>query len=366
VNKESQDMNIAKVFESLTAPTSTNEITLKSQAEYSQFSQNTGWMGELNNVDLMSGYMIYLSAHADTLSLVGKSPASDVNISLNPKWNWIGYPKDGILPVDSILGSLTSNAGDIIKSQYEYAEYNENASSWLGDLKFFKPGLGYKLFVASADDLDILKSGDMQTLSLKHEYNMTMTARVDLGPLPASERYVLRTLINDQPRGEVPLTYNDVLGQYMGFVMIHGDRSDVGEEVKSVLWDEYNQQEIALVSSEMAFTIDKINGTANNPVLLSVADDVLTPDEKEFSFSNYPNPFTSETIIRYTLPEDMYVELTVSNSVGKEIVRLVSADQVTGSYRYEFSAAGMAAGIYYCTLKTQDHIETRKLILLGE
>ncbi len=145
VNKVSDDMGVSKVLESITSPSSMNEITLKSQTAYSQYNKTTGWQGALNNVDVRAGYMVYLSNHADTLSMIGKSPASDTAIPLNPKWNWIGYPKDGIMGANEILAPLTSNAGDIVKSQFEFAEYNENTSSWLGDMKFFEPGRGYKL-----------------------------------------------------------------------------------------------------------------------------------------------------------------------------------------------------------------------------
>ncbi|WP_340113711.1 T9SS type A sorting domain-containing protein [Maribellus mangrovi] len=365
VNKESTDMSVGKVFESLTPPTSLNDITLKSQTGYSQFSQLTGWQGTLSDVDIRAGYMIFLSAHGDTLSLIGNAPETDVSIPLNPKWNWIGYPKSEILPIDDVLGQLSAGPGDVIKSQYEYGEYNQSTDSWIGDLKFFHPGLGYKLFVGNSSNIDILKSGDPDELFLKHEYNMTLTATVDFGDLPSSDNYRIQTYINDQLRGEVPLSYLSKLDEYMAFAMIYGDRSDIGESVKAVLWDDYNQRQIELVSPELNFTIDKINGTVDNPIVLAVADNKLSPeDDGKYHFNNYPNPFRNETAIQYSIPEDMHVLVTVTNAVGKEIQRIVDVEQTAGHYRYVFKADDMADGIYYCTLKTNDFVETKKLILL--
>ena len=367
VNKESTDMSVAKVFESLTPPTSLNDITLKSQTGYSQFSQNTGWQGTLSDVDIKSGYMIYLSAHGDTLSLIGNAPDANVSIPLNPKWNWIGYPKSEILPIDDVLGQLTSGSGDIIKSQLEYGEYNQTSDSWLGDLKFFHPGLGYKLFVANSDNIDILKSGNTDALFLKHEYNMTLTATVDFGNLPLSDRYRVQTFINDQLRGDVPLIYLNHMDEYLAFTMVYGDRSDIGEDVKTVLWDEQNQRQIDLVSPQLNFSVDKINGTVDNPILLTIAESELSVNEEgEYNFNSYPNPFRQETAIQYTIPEDMHVLVTITNSVGKEIQRIVDVQQTAGQYRYTFEARDLADGIYFCTFKTKDYVETKKLILMKE
>ncbi|MBK6284473.1 MAG: carbohydrate-binding protein [Draconibacterium sp.] len=241
VNKVDDDMSVSKVLESITSPSSLNDITLKSQTAFSQYNKTAGWQGALNNMDVRSGYMVYLSNNADTLSMIGKSPATDITIPLNPKWNWIGYPKDGLMGANEILAPLTSNPGDIIKSQFEFAEYNANTGSWLGDLKFFEPGRGYKLFVSSPGNLNITKSGNPDEQYLKHEYNMTLTATIDFGTLPVSDHYSLKTYIGKELRGEIPLTFVDGLNQYMAFNMIHGDRADIGENVAPVLWDSYNQ-----------------------------------------------------------------------------------------------------------------------------
>jgi hypothetical protein len=367
VNKVSDNMGIGKILESITSPSSLNDITLKSQTAYSQYNKTAGWQGALNDIDVRSGYMVYLSDHADTLSMIGKSPASDIAIPLNPKWNWIGYPKDGLMGANEILAPLTSNSGDIIKSQFEFAEYNENTSSWLGDLKFFEPGRGYKLFVSSADNLNIMKSGNSDTPYLKHEYNMTLTATVDFGTLPVSDHYSLKTYIGKELRGEIPLTYVDGLNQYMAFNMVHGDRADIGENLDVLLWDSYNQKQVGLTSPGISFGIDKIAGTITSPVVLSAlstgANDL---DGNSFNFIAYPNPFSKQTLISYFIPTDSHVVLTITDSFGKEVITLVDDRQSAGEYDYTFEAGNLASGIYFCNIKTDTNVETKKLILMNE
>ncbi len=51
---------------------------------------------------------------------------------------------------------------------------------------------------------------------------------------------------------------------------------------------------------------------------------------------------------------------------GKEIKCIVSANQASGDYNYVFDGRNLATGIYYSTIKTNDFVETRKIILLKQ
>lgn len=367
INKLASNMSLSNVFKSVTSPTSLNEITLKSQTSFSQYNKNTGWQGPLTSVDLVSGYLIHLSSHSDTLSLIGKAPDNNVVISLNPKWNWIGYPKQGVMDANDVLSQLTSNPGDIVKSQFEFAEYNEGIDSWIGDLKFFRPGRGYKLFVSNPASLTYLKSASIDDLYLKHEYNMTLTATVEFGILPVSENFDLRAYINGQLRGEAPLRFIEGLGKVMTFNMIYGDRSDIGEVVQTVLWDKLNQKEVALSSERLVFGIDKIAGTISSPVILSALSvDIPQRYENDFRFDTYPNPFSDRARISYYLPSDSHVVLRITDSFGKEITRISDEYQRTGNYEFTFEARNLPSGIYFCTIIAGENLQTRKLILFRD
>jgi hypothetical protein len=367
INKESSNMSVAKIFESITPPTSLNDITLKSQTAFSQYNKAAGWQGNLTTIGLKPGYMIYLSAHEDTLSLIGNTPVNDTQITLNSKWNWIGFPRQVVMGANDVLAQLTKTPGDIIKSQFEFAEYNQNTGSWLGNLKFFQPGKGYKLFVSNTNNLNIQKGGNPDELYLKHEYNMTLTAKIEFGLLPVSENYYLKTYINGQLRGEVPLKFINELNEYMAFNMIYGDRADIGEKVKVVLWDNLNQKEFEMSSTDLSFDIDKISGTLSNPVVLSaLSTGINEQNRNSLKFNTYPNPFTGKTQITYSLPSDSHVVLTITDSFGKQVKRIVDVMQHSGQYDYTFEAENLASGIYFCTLKTNNFVETKKLILIGQ
>jgi hypothetical protein len=84
---------------------------------------------------------------------------------------------------------------------------------------------------------------------------------------------------------------------------------------------------------------------------------------------NYPNPFNPSTTIRFGLPQDGRVKLTVYNILGQRIVDLIDDDRTAGYHavtwngRNAFGVA-VASGIYLYRLETSLGIQTRKMILL--
>lgn len=80
--------------------------------------------------------------------------------------------------------------------------------------------------------------------------------------------------------------------------------------------------------------------------------------------SNYPNPFNPTTKISYQLPKAGNVSLKVYNTLGKEEATLVNEFQTKGKYSANFNAGSLASGIYYYTIKVNDFVETKKMLLM--
>ena len=81
-------------------------------------------------------------------------------------------------------------------------------------------------------------------------------------------------------------------------------------------------------------------------------------------YRNFPNPFNPATTIKFTLPEASNVTLKIYNILGEEVVTLVSDWLTAGLYTYRWNAGNLASGIYLCQLRTNDDVETRKMMLM--
>lgn len=79
---------------------------------------------------------------------------------------------------------------------------------------------------------------------------------------------------------------------------------------------------------------------------------------------NYPNPFNPVTTITFSLEKSDIVTLTVFDVAGREIAKLFNGRAAAGENRVEFDAAKYSSGIYFYTLKTQNNVQTKKMVLL--
>jgi hypothetical protein len=95
------------------------------------------------------------------------------------------------------------------------------------------------------------------------------------------------------------------------------------------------------------------------------------PDDYNLA-QNYPNPFNPSTTIRYGLPQSSVVVLTVYNTLGEEVARLVNEEQQAGYHDVVFHNEGLASGVYFYRLQaipihggqSGSFMQTKKLLLL--
>jgi hypothetical protein len=81
-------------------------------------------------------------------------------------------------------------------------------------------------------------------------------------------------------------------------------------------------------------------------------------------YDNYPNPFNPTTNIRYHLTENTLIELTVTNSLGQQVEKLVSRYQNAGYYSIAFDGSKLASGVYLYRLQVGNQVFTKKMLLM--
>lgn len=86
---------------------------------------------------------------------------------------------------------------------------------------------------------------------------------------------------------------------------------------------------------------------------------------KEISLEqNYPNPFNPSTTIKYQLPADNYVSLTVHDIFGRVVATLVNGRQTAGRKSSVWNASSLPSGIYFYRLTVGKYVVTKKLLLI--
>ena len=117
------------------------------------------------------------------------------------------------------------------------------------------------------------------------------------------------------------------------------------------------------------------NGTApdmgayESPYTTSLAmSDVLLPLNFRLYFT-YPNPFNPVTTLRYDLPKNSLVNITIYDMMGRVVKTIVNDQQMAGYRSIQWNATNnngspVSAGMYLYMIQAGEFRQTKKMILL--
>lgn len=133
-----------------------------------------------------------------------------------------------------------------------------------------------------------------------------------------------------------------------------------GKTMVSILADD-GKEGIAGTSFQLKIT----GGKKNDKKAVKESEDSDSETEI-FSMQeliNYPNPFTGETTISYSLKEASYVKLQVFTVLGLSISTLADEVQGPGKYSFTFNATALPSGIYLYRLQVAETIITKRMVI---
>lgn len=119
-------------------------------------------------------------------------------------------------------------------------------------------------------------------------------------------------------------------------------------------------------SVEITSSIDTLSFVSR----LVVGLDQLVDFPKRFSlYGNYPNPFNPSTTIRYDLPNEGEVNLSVFNILGQKVITLVNGTIKPGYHSAIWDGTNetgieVGSGIYIYRIKFEKNIVSKKMLLV--
>jgi len=322
-----------------------------------------GWGYESHIFDVSKMYMIETS-QACELALSGNLvDASTITITLNPGWNWIGYPSNVEVRLEDALDGLQPSHGDEIKTQGAFASYYdyEGQSMWLtysfgnGNMK---PTKGYmynntsgetKTFTYNIVPATTRGNNETEVAThysvdyTKYPFNMTMTAVVD-GAI--GDNYEVAALVNGEVRGSARTVYVEVLDAYMLFLTISGDNV---EEVSFKYYDLTTGEEYDLVN-RIDYSNNAMVGSVNEPYVLSRGTTGIG-DAAMSQVNIYPNPTTTGTEINL---EAVCDTVEVFNALGVKVAEYQNVDSID---------ALETAGIYVIRITNDGNVQNCRLVV---
>ena len=125
-----------------------------------------------------------------------------------------------------------------------------------------------------------------------------------------------------------------------------------------------------------------LTATSGKEYILENAGELTVPSAERFTVSkksalptsftlhqNFPNPFNPITTLRYDLPENNFVILTIYDMLGRVVVQLVNTTQEAGFKLVQWDGSdsmgrSVSAGVYLYQIRAGEFVQTRKLVLL--
>lgn len=84
---------------------------------------------------------------------------------------------------------------------------------------------------------------------------------------------------------------------------------------------------------------------------------------------NFPNPVSSETNVRFTVPKVCHVSINIYDMVGRAVKSLVDEEKKPGLYKVSWNrtdntGSKLASGIYFIVMNAKPFKSTKKVVVL--
>lgn len=373
--KDSSDIN--KLFSGISLG---NGDIFRSLTTFADYTAADGWVGSLANP--MSGvkpehsYRLR-SSHVDTLTTSGiEIDPTTRPIRLDSGWNWLGFISQRNLSVMEAFSSLNARNGDMIKSQSQFALYDENIG-WVGSLTALIPTKGY--MYRSGDDNSFAyprsamfgkkeASENVYTSRFFHvdvtRYENNMSAVIDAGicnDALSTGRFSLGAYSGKELRGAItPLTLSN--GRMLFFLNISSNNEL--EQISFRLLDEETGKTYDLEGGA-TFESNKLTGNLNAPLTLKNTGSFSCNEFAKNAASSlnmfvYPNPFSRSITFSVQGFRSTSLNVKVVGITGKLVDEFdYSTESGTGT-NIEWNPAGkglnLQQGIYF--IEVSDGSET--------
>lgn len=86
--------------------------------------------------------------------------------------------------------------------------------------------------------------------------------------------------------------------------------------------------------------------------------------DKFITLSNYPNPFNSSTVIKFSAKESEHITLDIYDLLGQRVETIFDGIKQAGQYAFTWDASRYPSGVYFARLRTPDTIKNISMILL--
>jgi hypothetical protein len=136
---------------------------------------------------------------------------------------------------------------------------------------------------------------------------------------------------------------------------------------KQVLWNLYmllEDKSYGMHNPKFTFYILNESYKQLGGIPTAISEEQNTIPTNYALFQNYPNPFNPTTNIKFSLPKESKVKLTIYDAIGKQITVLVDGQMSAGSHVVQWNATNFASGVYFYRIEADNFRMTNKMLFM--
>ena len=149
-----------------------------------------------------------------------------------------------------------------------------------------------------------------------------------------------------------------------------GDYTQINDMmIPSNTLGEYSYKDVNILSgTRYYYKLEDINISGTNGVYGPILAELTLP--MDFALSqNYPNPFNPETTIKYQIPNNSQVYLSIYNVIGQEVRVLINQELSAGYHSVVWDGRDnhgnlVTSGVYYFRIKADSYTDLKKMIFM--
>lgn len=108
------------------------------------------WLNDMDDLTLDNMYLVQTSADCDVTLTGTAANASNVEITINSGWNWIGFPCGNEVEITMAFSDFDAEENDMIEDAVDGGSVYVGDGLWLGDIVNLVPGHGYLYYSNSS------------------------------------------------------------------------------------------------------------------------------------------------------------------------------------------------------------------------
>ncbi len=323
---------------------------IKGLAGIDDYTTSNGWAGSLGALKTGEMYKLRLAKSGEISYSGAIILPQDKTIDVIQGWNWLGFVPTINMAINEALGSLTATSGDIIKSQLQFAIYEQNIG-WIGSLKTLRPGVGYMLKAVgpgsltypneglingrSLDEPELVDFGSWRYDPSQFADNMTVIASISGLENVDAGQFLVGAFIKGEIRSVAEAIYVPGSESYRFFITIGGDTPD--EPINFKIMDRNGS--IYTAPETLSYSNNALSGSLSNPFELTYSDELWRD-----GITAFPNPFDQTIRFSGVTPDDDHMSINIYDMTGKLVRKLFDGRVDRGQWRVTWDGQGQEGG----------------------